>query len=81
MTTDQNFDLRYEIYALKLVGTEKMRRKYKVFRVVDFWVEKIEEYFRKKFVKNFWNDLSKIRSLKMKMRVWTFIENYLELRT
>ena len=69
MTSDQNFDLRYEIYTLKLVGTEKMRRKYKVFRVVDFWVEKIEEYFRKKFVKNFWDDLSKIRSLKMKMRV------------
>ena len=69
MTSDQNFDLRYEIYTLKLVGTEKMRRKYKVFRVVDFWVEKIEEYFRKKFVKNLWDDLSKIRSLKMKMRV------------
>ena len=68
MTSDQNFDLRYEIYALKLVGTEKMRRKYRVFRVVDFLVEKIEEYFRKKFVKNFWDDLSKIRSLKMKMR-------------
>ena len=81
MTSDQNFDLRYEIYTLKLVGTEKMRRKYKVFRVVDFWVEKIEEYFRKKFVKNFWDDLSKIRSLKMKMRVWTFIKKYLELRT
>ena len=81
MTSDQNFDLRYEIYALKLVGTEKMRRKYKVFRVVDFWVEKIEEYFRKKFVKNFWVDLSKIRSLQIKMRVLTFIENYLELRT
>ena len=81
MTSDQNFDLRYEIYALKLVGTEKMRRKYKVFRVVDFWVEKIEEYFRKKFVKNFWDDLSKIRSLKMKIRVWTFIKNYLEPRT
>ena len=81
MTSDQNFDLRYEIYALKLVGTEKMRRKYKVFRVVDFWVEKIEEYFRKKLVKNFWDNLSKIRSLKMKMRVWTIIENYLELRT
>ena len=81
MISDQNFDLRYEISALKLVGTEKMRRKYKVFRVVDFWVEKIEEYFRKKFVKNFWVDLSKIRSLQIKMRVWTFIKNYLELRT
>ena len=69
MTSDQNFDPRYEIYVLKLVGTEKMRRKYKVFRVVDFWVEKIEEYFQKKLVKNFWDDLSKIRSLKMKMRV------------
>lgn len=31
MTSNQNFDHKYEIYATELVGTKKIKRKYKVF--------------------------------------------------